>query len=155
MHGRLIDADRPGRQATLVKSGVVRVVELLEQGWTYVRPQRIDNVPSLDDYNSERRGGAILHRIVVRTILAEILKSVGIGWLFLVGMGTLAALSLAVANGGRVAAYPGLTIGLLASPGLVLLLAGLLLQGVRGSRQQGARTAEALGEHVAPRQDER
>jgi hypothetical protein len=39
--------------------------------------------------------------------LAEILKIVGIGWLFLVGMGTLAALSLAVANGGRVAAYPG------------------------------------------------
>jgi uncharacterized protein len=25
-------------QATLVKSGVVRVMELLEQGWTYVRP---------------------------------------------------------------------------------------------------------------------
>jgi len=79
---------------------------------------------------------------LVRFILAEILKSVGIGWLFLVGMGALAALSLAVANGGRVAADPGLlTIGLLASPGFVLLLAGLLLQGVRASRQQGARTA--------------
>ena len=25
-------------QATLVKSGVVRVMELQEQGWTYVRP---------------------------------------------------------------------------------------------------------------------
>jgi hypothetical protein len=74
--------------------------------------------------------------------LAEILKSVGIGWLFLVGMGALAALSLAVANGGRVAAYPGLlTVGLLASPGLVLLLAGLLVERVSGSRQQGARTA--------------
>ena len=84
--------------------------------------------------------------------MAEILKSVSIGWLFLVGMGALAALSLAVANGGRVAAYPGLlTIGLLASPGFVLLLAGLLLQKVRDSRQQ----VETLGEHVAPRQDAR
>jgi hypothetical protein len=90
------------------------------------------------------------------SILAEILKSVGIGWLFLVGMGALAALSLAVANGGRVPPYPGLlTIGLLASPGFVLLLAGLLVQGVRGSRQQAARTAETLGEPVAPRQDGR
>lgn len=88
--------------------------------------------------------------------MAEILKSVGTGWLFLVGMGALAALSLAVANGGRVAVYPGLlTIGLLASPGFVLLLAGLLVEGVRGSRQQGARTAETLGEHAAPRQDAR
>lgn len=88
--------------------------------------------------------------------MAEILKSVGIGWLFLVGIGALAALSLAVANGGRVAAYPGLlTIGLLASPGFVLLLAGLLLQKVRDSRQQGVRAAETLGEHVAPRQDAR
>ena len=25
-------------QATLVKSGVVRLMELQEQGWTYVRP---------------------------------------------------------------------------------------------------------------------
>jgi intracellular sulfur oxidation DsrE/DsrF family protein len=25
-------------QATVVKSGVVRVMELQEQGWTYVRP---------------------------------------------------------------------------------------------------------------------
>ena len=67
--------------------------------------------------------------------MAEILKSVGIGWLFLVGMGTLAALSLAVANGGRVTAYPGLlTVGLLASPGFVLLLAGLLVERVSGSR---------------------
>ena len=74
--------------------------------------------------------------------MAEILKSVGIGWLFLVGMGALAALSLAVANGGRVAGYPGLlTIGLLASPGFVLVLAGLLVERVRASRQQGARTA--------------
>jgi hypothetical protein len=74
--------------------------------------------------------------------LAEILKSVGIGWLFLVGMGALAALSLAVANGGRVAAHPGLlTVGLLASPGFVLLLAGLLLERMSGSRQKGARTA--------------
>jgi hypothetical protein len=62
--------------------------------------------------------------------LAEILKSVGIGWLFLVGMGALAALSLAVANGGRVAAYPGLlTVGLLASPGFVLLLVGFWWRG--------------------------
>jgi hypothetical protein len=84
--------------------------------------------------------------------LAEILKSVGIGWLFLVAIGALAALSLAVANGGRVAAYPGLLIiGLLASPGFVLLLAGLLVQKVRDSRQQ----VETLGEHVAPRQDAR
>jgi hypothetical protein len=74
--------------------------------------------------------------------LAEILKSVGVGWLFLVGMGALAALSLAVANGGKVAAYPGLlTVGLLASPGIVLLLAGLLLERVSSSRQKGARTA--------------
>jgi hypothetical protein len=74
--------------------------------------------------------------------LAEILKSVGIGWLFLVGMGALAALSLAVANGGSVAAYPWLlTIGLLASPGFVLLLAGLLVERVTGGRQQAARTA--------------
>jgi hypothetical protein len=79
---------------------------------------------------------------LVRSILAEILKSVGIGWLFLVGMGALAALSLAVANGGKVAAYPGLlTVGLLASPGIVLLLAGLLLERVSSSRQKGARTA--------------
>jgi hypothetical protein len=90
------------------------------------------------------------------SILAEILKSVGIGWLFLVGMGALAALSLAVANGGRVAPYPGLlTIALLASPGFVLLLAGLLVQKVRDSRQQGVRAAETLGEHVVPRQDAR
>ena len=26
------------QQATLVKSGVVRVMELQEQGWSYVRP---------------------------------------------------------------------------------------------------------------------
>ena len=38
LHGRLIDADRPRRQATFMKSGVVRVMELQEQGWTYVRP---------------------------------------------------------------------------------------------------------------------
>jgi hypothetical protein len=57
-------------------------------------------------------------------------------------MGALAALSLAVANGGRVAAHPGLlTVGLLASPGFVLLLAGLLVERVSGSRQQEARTA--------------
>lgn len=88
--------------------------------------------------------------------MAEILKSVGIGWLFLVGMGALAALSLAVANGGRVAAYPGLlTIGLLASPGFVLLLAGLLVERVRGSRQQGTRTAETPGETPAPPGDAR
>jgi hypothetical protein len=71
----------------------------------------------------------MLLRTVARSILAEILKSVGIGWLFLVGMGALATLSLALANGGKVTAYPGLlTIGLLASPGVVLLLAGLLVE---------------------------
>jgi hypothetical protein len=88
--------------------------------------------------------------------LAEILKSVGIGWLFLVGMGALTALALALANGGRVTVYPGLlTIGLLASPGFVLLLAGLLVKGLRGSRQQGARTAGTLGELSTPRGDPR
>jgi hypothetical protein len=93
---------------------------------------------------------------VARTILAEILKSVGIGWLVLVGMGALTTLALALANGGRMTAYPGLlTIGLLASPGIVLLLAGLLVEGVRGSRQQGARTAGTLGELPAPRGDAR
>jgi hypothetical protein len=88
--------------------------------------------------------------------LVEILKNVGIGWLVLVGMGALTTLSLALANGGRVTAYPGLlTIGLLASPGFVLLLAGLLVEGVRGNRQQGARTARTLGELPAPRGDAR
>ena len=92
-------------------------------------------VVSLDDYNSERRWRAILPRTVARSILAEILKSVGIGWLFLVVMGALATLALALANGGSVIVYPGLlTIGLLASPGLVLLLAGLLVEKDDGQR---------------------
>ena len=92
-------------------------------------------VVSLDDYNSERHWRAILPRTVARSILAEILKSVGIGWLFLVVMGALATLALALANGGRVTAYTGLlTIGLLASPGLVLLLAGLLVEKDDGQR---------------------
>ena len=92
-------------------------------------------VVSLDDYNSERHWRAILPRTVARSILAEILKSVGIGWLFLVVMGALAPLALALANGGSVIAYPGLlTIGLLASPGLVLLLAGLLVEKDDGQR---------------------
>ena len=81
------------------------------------------------------------------SILAEILKNIGIGWLWLVVVGTLTMLSLALANGGRVTVYPELlTIGLLASPGFVLLLAGLLMDGMRVGRQQGARTAEAVGE---------
>jgi hypothetical protein len=79
--------------------------------------------------------------------LAEILKNTGIGWLFLVLMGTLTMLSLALANGGRATVYPGLlTIGLLASPGFVLLLAGLLVDGIRVGRQKAAQTAEAVGE---------
>jgi hypothetical protein len=88
--------------------------------------------------------------------LAEILKNVGIGWLVLVGMGALTTLSLALANGGRVAVHSGLmTIGLLACPGFVLLLAGLLVGAVRGSRQEGTRTAETPGETPAPRGDAR
>jgi hypothetical protein len=79
--------------------------------------------------------------------LAEILKNIGIGWLWLVVVGTLTMLSLAIANGGRVTVYPELlTVGLLASPGFVLLLAGLLMDGMRVGRQQGARTAESVGE---------
>lgn len=88
--------------------------------------------------------------------MAEILKNVGIGWLFLVGMGALTTLALALANGGRVTVYPGLLIaGLLASPGFVLLLAGLLVEAVRGSRQQRARTAGTLGELPTPHGDAR
>jgi hypothetical protein len=33
-----VGAGHSGAQATVVKSGVVRVMELQEQGWTYVRP---------------------------------------------------------------------------------------------------------------------
>lgn len=78
-------------------------------------------------------------RTVARSVLAEILKSVGIGWLFLVAIGALATLALALANGGRATAYPGLlTIALLASPGAVLLLAGLLAGKDEGKSPTGS-----------------
>ena len=81
----------------------------------------------------------MLPHTVARSVLADILKSVGIGWLFLVAMGALATLALALANGGRVTAYPGLlTVGLLASPGVVLLLAGLLVEKGEGKSATGS-----------------
>jgi hypothetical protein len=81
--------------------------------------------------------------------LAEILKSIGIGWLSLVVVAMLTMLSVALANGGRANFYPELlTIGLVASPGFILLLAGLLVDGMRAGN--GARrAAETVGE-VAP-----
>ena len=83
--------------------------------------------------------------------MAEILKSIGIGWLSLVVVATLTMLSLALANGGRAKFYPELlTIGLLASPGFVLLLAGLLLDWMRVGRQRGPQGAETVGEVPLP-----
>ena len=71
--------------------------------------------------------------------LANILKSIGIGWLFLAALGGLTILSLAVANGGRAQVYPELLIiGLLASPGILSLLAGLLIDEVKVGRRKGA-----------------
>ena len=70
--------------------------------------------------------------------LANILKSIGIGWLFLVAVGGFAMFSLAVANGGRARVYPELlTVGLLACPGALFLLAGLLIDGLKVGRGQG------------------
>ena len=69
--------------------------------------------------------------------LANILKSIGIGWLCLVVLGSLAMLSLAVANGGRAQVYPDLPIiGLVASPGMLSLLAGILIDELTGRRRQ-------------------
>jgi hypothetical protein len=84
--------------------------------------------------------------------LAEFLKSIGIGWLCLVVMGILIMLSLELANGGRTKVYPQLlTIGLLASPGFLLLLAGLLVDAMRIGRQQGGQAAETVDEaHLPP-----
>ena len=95
-------------------------------------------IASRDDYTTGRRGGAIITAISGAT-LANILKSVGIGWLFLVAVGGLAMLSLAVSNGGKAHVYPELpTVGLLASPGMFLLLAGLLIDEVKVRRRQRA-----------------
>jgi hypothetical protein len=55
--------------------------------------------------------------------------------------------ALAVANGGRATVYPGLpTIGLVASPGFVLLIVSLLMEGMTVERQRGRQTLEPIGE---------
>lgn len=88
--------------------------------------------------------------------MAEILKSIGIGWLFLMVVGTLTMLSLELANGGRAKVYPELlTIGLLASPGFLLLLAGLLVDAMGVGGQQGGQAAETVDEAPRPPGDAR
>jgi len=81
-------------------------------------------------------------RDVARSNMAQILKNIGIGWLTLVVVASLAMLFLAVSNGGRAVAYSELPIvGLLASPGLVLLSTGLVMERMSVSWRRGARTA--------------
>jgi hypothetical protein len=82
-------------------------------------------------------------RDVARSNMAQILKNIGIGWLTLVVVASLAMLFLAVSNGGRTVAYSELPIvGLLASPGLVLLSAGLVMERMSVGWRRGARTVK-------------
>ena len=65
----------------------------------------------------------------MRTNIAQILKSIGIGWLVLVLVAMFATLALALSNGGPAVLYSDMRLfALLLLPGAALLTVGLLME---------------------------